>query len=80
MRYFRSLLLGVTLLLLTACSSIDDGPLELSLELTKHAANSVEDIQGQIILSNQGKSDLLVQRRLHTLPMPAPPGLMKCAS
>ncbi|MBI3172355.1 MAG: hypothetical protein HYZ25_01450 [Chloroflexi bacterium] len=78
----RKLFIGFVLwaVLLTACNmeSSQPGntnPLTLTLEITPRAVYSIDDIQGQIILSNQGDADLLVHRCLLSLPFSAPPAM-----
>lgn len=73
MKSLQLALCGFALLLLTACNSIENSPLELSLELTEHEAYSIEGISGRIILTNQSDSALLVNRRLFCIPQPVPP-------
>ena len=68
---------ALALVLLTSCNVTSSqpgntNPLTLTLEITPQEVYAIEDIQGQIVLSNQGDSDLLVHRRLHLLPFPAP--------
>jgi hypothetical protein len=70
------------LLFLSACST---GTLEanstttlaLTLNLNRTEAHSVDDIQVDVTLSNQGDSDLLVHKRLYWLAFPVPPPVIE---
>jgi hypothetical protein len=73
MKSLRLALYGFVLLLLTACSSVENSPLELKLELRDHEVHSIEEVRGLVYLTNQSDSSLLVHSRLFLLPLQASP-------
>lgn len=78
------ILCGLALLCLAACSPIfrdsqDTPPLSLTLELSQRDVVSFDDLQCRIVLTNQGNSSLLVNKRLHSETYPAPASLSEVA-
>jgi hypothetical protein len=75
MRFFRFPVLGMTLLLLTACNAVSSKynnahQLVLKLETKQREVHSLEDLSLQVTLLNQSASSVLVHKRLFWLPYP----------
>jgi len=72
MKSLRFLFFGLALLLLTACSSVENTPLKLDLKFQQKDFHSFDEIHFQVFLSNQSDSDILVHKSLSWVAFPAP--------
>jgi hypothetical protein len=82
MKIYTFVYCAFALLVLSACNpSIPQAnsanTLVLTLNLNRTEAHSVDDIQADVTLSNQGDSDILVHKRLYWLAFPVPPPVIE---